>query len=50
MLTGEPTLHTRTACMVAEALTGAKFSITPSLGGAGVHLIEGEGASVMAPQ
>ena len=33
MLTGEPTLHTRTACMVAEALTRARFTIKPAAGG-----------------
>lgn len=63
VLTGEPTLHTRTACMVAEALTGAKFRISPQRqqaegsaapggsGGAsdGLWVIVCEGAAVPTP-
>lgn len=49
MLTGEPTLHTRTACMVAQALTAARFSIRPAPGGGGLYMIECEGAGVAAP-
>lgn len=55
LLTGEPTLHTRTACMVAEAFTGARFHITrqPQPAGAdgesGLWLIECDGAAVAAP-
>lgn len=55
VLTGEPTLHTRTACMVAEALTGARFSVAPAPAAPGqaqrqgVWLVECEGAGVAAP-
>ena len=50
VLTGEPTLHTRTACMVAEALTAAKFSISPAEGrGRGLWMLECQGAAVAAP-
>ncbi|KAL4459062.1 hypothetical protein ABPG75_013927 [Micractinium tetrahymenae] len=54
LLTGEPTLHTRTACMVAEALTGARFRIAQhpqpaGVGGdSGLWLIECQGAAVAA--
>lgn len=55
MLTGEPTLHTRTACMVAEALTGARFSVAPAPAAPGqaqrpgLWLVECEGAALAAP-
>ncbi|PRW59938.1 RNA 3 -terminal phosphate cyclase [Chlorella sorokiniana] len=55
VLTGEPTLHTRTACMVAEALTGARFTVAPAPAAPGqaqrpgLWLIECEGAAVAAP-
>ncbi|EFN53149.1 hypothetical protein CHLNCDRAFT_136921 [Chlorella variabilis] len=57
LLTGEPTLHTRTACMVAAQLTGARFSISKApqkqqqqrYGGAELWLVECEGAGVAAP-
>ena len=49
VLTGEPTLHTRTACMVAEALTAARFSISPAEGrGPGLWMLECRGAAVAA--
>jgi hypothetical protein len=50
VLTGEPTLHTRTACMVAEALTASKFSISHAEGrGPGLWTLECQGAAVAAP-
>ena len=50
VLTGEPTLHTRTACMVAEALTAARFSMAPAEGrGPGLWMLECQGAAVPAP-
>ena len=59
MLTGEPTLHTRTACMVAQAMTGAEFTIMPQAadgagggssegGGGQLWFIECQGAGVSA--
>ncbi|KAL4431941.1 hypothetical protein ABPG77_000208 [Micractinium sp. CCAP 211/92] len=56
LLTGEPTLHTRTACMVAEALTDARFRISKQpppagvSGESGLWLIECDGAAVAAPK
>ena len=54
LLTAEPTLHTRTACMVAEALTGARCRVARQQhqaggGGTGRWLIEVYGAAVPAP-
>lgn len=54
MLTGEPTLHTRTAIAVAEQLTEAKFEVAPRLpqapGGGGLWRITCQGAGLGAGQ
>ncbi|KAI3436287.1 hypothetical protein D9Q98_002340 [Chlorella vulgaris] len=50
LLTGEPTLHTRTACTVAEALTGARFSIAAQNGSTGLWVLACDGAGVAAPE
>lgn len=47
VLTGEPTLHTRTAIAVAEKLTTAKFNIS-EVKEKGLWLIECEGAGIPA--
>ena len=59
MVCAEPTLHTRTAMVVAEAmLPGVKFRVGPATGGdskggckggsGGLYLVECEGAGVVA--
>jgi RNA 3'-terminal phosphate cyclase (ATP) len=50
LLTGAPTLHTRTACLVAEALTGARFSIAAQNGSTGLWVLACDGAGVAAPE
>ncbi len=42
-------MHTRTACMVAQALTGARFSIREA-GSGELWVVECEGAGVHAPR
>lgn len=53
ILTGEPTLHTRTAIAVAEQLTGARFQVLqlPQGGpGAGLWRVVCQGAGQVAGQ
>lgn len=47
MLCGELTLHTRTAMVVAEALTACKFKVHEREGG--LWLVECQGAGHIAP-
>lgn len=49
VLTREPSLHTRTAIAVAEALTRARFSLAQEPQREGLWRIECEGAAVAAP-
>jgi RNA 3'-terminal phosphate cyclase (ATP) len=52
MACGEPTLHTRTAMVLAEKLTAAKFTISKPVGRreADCWMISCEGAGVAAGQ
>jgi RNA 3'-terminal phosphate cyclase (ATP) len=48
MLCGELTLHTRTAIVVAQQLTSAKFDVKQQIGGQ--YLITCDGAAIAAQQ